>query len=198
MLTYLKWSFWTVFWVLIVAFFHYTLPQNDIVRINDTEVRRVDFGENSIFWSQPDSGNAAGVNRDVFFIQTTDANGKPKVYRNEDTGLWGWPPYFKINTANVQAEAANLRSNAENPIWVAIRHYGWRSQIISIFPNALSVKQVDGPDVRIIPWTSIIVLSIFGCFVWGIWARVLKFRRNRIDPLLDDVDEATSGWFGRG
>lgn len=186
MLTYIKWSFWIVVWTLIAAFFHYTLPQNDIVRINDTEVRRIDFGSNSMFWSQPDSGNASGtVNRDIFFIQATGADGKPRVYRNEDTGLWGWPPYFKINTANVQAEAADLRSTAAEPTWVRVRHYGWRSQVLSIFPNALSVKPVAGPDVRIIPWTTIIVLTIFGCTVWAIWSRIRRFRRNRIDPLLD-------------
>ena len=45
----------------------------------------------------------------LFFIQTIKKNGKPMVYRNEDTG-WGWPPYFKFDTANLQADAAAARS----------------------------------------------------------------------------------------
>ena len=73
-MVYLKWAFWITFWVLVVAVFHYTLPQKDIVRITDTYEKRIDFGENSIFWASPDVGNDTGtVNRDVFFIQTVQA-----------------------------------------------------------------------------------------------------------------------------
>ena len=32
----IKWTFWGVIWLIIAAFFHYTLPQVDIVRITDT------------------------------------------------------------------------------------------------------------------------------------------------------------------
>ena len=32
---YLKWAFWTLFWIFVAAFFHYTLPQNDIARVTD-------------------------------------------------------------------------------------------------------------------------------------------------------------------
>ena len=107
-MVYIKWFFIIVFWVFVAAFFHYTLPQKDIVRVTDTENRRIDFGENSIFWASPDAGNAGvAANRDVFFIQTVRENGSVMVYRNEDTG-WGWPPYFKFDTSNLQAEAADL------------------------------------------------------------------------------------------
>ena len=44
----IKWTFWGVIWLIIAAFFHYTLPQVDIVRITDTYEKRIDFGENSI------------------------------------------------------------------------------------------------------------------------------------------------------
>ena len=108
-MAYVKWFFIIVFWVLVAAFFHYTLPQKDIVRITDTYEKRIDFGENSIFWATADVGNdAATGNRDVFFIQTRRANDSVMVYRNEDTG-WGWPPYFKFDTSNLQAEAADLK-----------------------------------------------------------------------------------------
>ena len=45
------------------------------------------------------------------------------VYRNEDTG-WGWPPYFKFDTKNLQTEAADLISSKEEPQWVILTHYG--------------------------------------------------------------------------
>ena len=45
----IKWAFWITIWTIVAAFFHYTLPQVDIVRITDTYEKRIDFGENSIF-----------------------------------------------------------------------------------------------------------------------------------------------------
>jgi len=192
-MVYVKWVFLGTFWVLVAAFFHYTLPQHDIARITDTYEKRVDFGENSLFWSSPDIGNATTVaNRDVFFIQSFRGNGKPMIYRNEDTG-WGWPPYFKFDTSNLQAEAADLisKKSAVNAQWVVVRHYGWRNEFMSIYPNAISVWAVDNPDVRIIPWMNIIILTIFAALVWGITVRWKRFRRNRVDPF---VDEYTDGW----
>jgi len=192
-MVYVKWVFWGTFWVLVAAFFHYTLPQHDIARITDTYEKRVDFGENSIFWSHAAAGDsAATVNRDVFFIQAFRTDDRPMIYRNEDTG-WGWPPYFKFDTSNLQAEAADLisKKSATNAQWVVIKHYGWRNEFMSIFPNAISVRAVDGPDVRIIPWLNIVILTLFAALCWGIRARWKKFRRNRIDPLVDDY---TDGW----
>jgi hypothetical protein len=188
-LTYIKWTFWIVFWALVAAFLHYTLPQRDIVRIADTYETRIDFGENSIFWADAATGNATGqVSRDVFFIQAIRPNGRPIVYRNEDTG-WGWPPYFKFDTTNLQTEAADLRSTQDAPRWVAMKHYGWRSEFLSIFPNAVGLREVAGPDVRIVPWVNIVILALLAAAVWAIWARWRRFRANRIDPWLDDDPE---------
>lgn len=188
-MVYVKWVFWTVFWLLLAAFLHYTLPQTDIARITDTYEKRIDFGENSIFWSNQGAGDAEGtVNRDIFFIQSVRTNGRVMVYRNEDTA-WGWPPYFKFDTANLQAEAADLKSTAETPKWVAIRHYGWRNEFLSIYPNAISVWRVDGPDVRYIPWFNIAVLVGLGALFWAIRVRWMRFKQNRINPKIDEWTE---------
>lgn len=200
---YIKWAFWITFWVLVASFFHYTLPQHDVARISDTYEKRIDFGENSIFWASADTGNAiTTTNRDVFFIQSRLKNDKVMVYRNEDTG-WGWPPYFKFDTSNLQAEAADLKSAAGAPQWVVIKHYGWRNEFMSIFPNAVSVRAVDSPDVRIIPWLNIFILVVFFAVVWAIWVRWRRFRQNRIDPVLEDAGDSIANtsddvkkWFG--
>ena len=74
------------------------------------------------------------ANRDVFFIQAKYPDDDVMVYRNEDTG-WGWPPYFKFDTSNLQAEAADLKSTADAPRWaVALR---WRSAVITGSPVVL-------------------------------------------------------------
>lgn len=184
---YVKWGVRLVLLLLVAAFLHYTLPQHDIARINDTYEKRIDFGVNSIFWASGGSGNASGtVNRDVFFIQAFRNDGEPMVYRNEDTG-WGWPPYFKFDTANLQAEASNLisKKDEETAQWVAIRHYGWRSELFSIFPNAVEVWPVAGPDVGIIPWRNIVILVVLFATYWAIRVRVLRFWRRRVAPMFD-------------
>ncbi|MDK3016661.1 DUF1523 family protein [Pseudodonghicola flavimaris] len=186
---YVKWAIILIFWGLVASALHYTLPQTDIVRITDTYEKRIDPGENSLFWAQHDVGSdPTTTNRDVFFIQTRMTNGKIMVYRNEDTG-WSWPPYFKVNSSNLQAEAADMKSTAEAPKWVALRHYGWRNEFLSIFPNAVRIKPVAGPDVRIIPWFNIVFLTLLAAVVYAIWVRWRRFRRRRIDPLIEDIED---------
>lgn len=200
----IKWVFWITIWVLVAALFHYTLPQTDIVRITDTYEKRVDPGENSIFWAQADVGTDGTLaNRDVFFIQTRRAKGDVMVYRNEDTG-WGWPPYFKFDTSNLQAEAADAKSTGAASSWYAVKHYGWRNEFLTVFPNAISLRKVEGPDAsKGIPWLNIFILVVFFALVYGIWVRWRRFRRARIDPTLealeDDLAEKRQGlsrWFG--
>ncbi len=187
---YIKWTVIVLFWAILAGFLNYTLPQHDIARITDAYPKRVDFGENWWFYSHAGAGDAEGVaSRDVFFIAAILKNGKPMEYRNEDTG-WGWPPYFKFDTASLQTEAADMKSTAENPKWVVIRHYGWRSNLYSIYPNALSIRPVSGPDVRIIPWFNIVFLTLLAALFWAIRVRWRRFRRARIDPMVEDMTDS--------
>ena len=204
MLRFVGWAFWISVWVIVAAVFHYTLPQTDIVRVTDTYEKRIDPGENRLFWAQADVGTDGTLaNRDVFFIQTRRVAGDVMVYRNEDTG-WGWPPYFKFDTSNLQAEASDLASSEANARYVAIKHYGWRNEFLTIFPNAISVRAVEGPDApKGVPWLNIIILTLFAAVVYGIWVRWRRFRMARIDPTMeaieDDISDATgavTGWFG--
>ncbi len=202
---YIKWVLVITFWVLVLSFLHYTLPQRDIVRITDTYERRIDFGENAMFWAQADAGaDGTLLNRDVFFIQTKRANDKVMVYRNEDTA-WGWPPYFKFDSSNLQAEASDLRSTAADAQWALVTHYGWRNEFLSIFPNAISIRAVDGPDVsKGVPWTNIVILTLLAAVYWAIYVRWRRFRQSRIDPQIEALEDAVderraklSGWFKR-
>ncbi|RYH09105.1 DUF1523 family protein [Tropicimonas sp. IMCC6043] len=182
---YIRWTLWLLILAVIGAFLWYTLPRNDVVRITDTYEKRVDFGDNSLFWANSNTGESTEVTgRDIFFIQAFRPNGDVIVYRNEDTG-WGWPPYFKFNTSNLQAHATDMKSTEDAPKWVAMKKYGWRIPFASIYPNAISVKPVDGPDVRIIPWVSITILVLLGCVWLAIWSRWRRFWDNRKDPILD-------------
>jgi len=200
----IKWTFWITFWVILGAFLHYTLPQKDVVRIVNTYEERQDLGDwTRIFWSDPDDQSVALSNRDVQFIQAVRPDGSPMVYRNEDTG-WGWPPYFKLDTANLYTEANDAVSTKAAPEWYIVKHYGWRNFYLSIFPNAISIKQVDGPDAsKGIPFLNIFVLTLIAAFFWAIYVRWRRFRQSRIDPTLEAIEDdlaekggAVRRWFG--
>lgn len=204
MIRFIKWLLTITALVFGVLFLHYTLPQRDIVRVTGTEIIRKDFsGISRLFYAQADSGDAEGTNRDLRLINTVRENGRVSVYRNEDTGF-GWPPYFKLDSSNLHAEAADATSTKAAPEWVIVRHYGWRSPWLSIYPNAVSIKPIADPNVRLIPWFNIIFLLIVFAIFWAIFVRVRRFWRARVDPVLDNIDAATDetvervgGWFGR-
>lgn len=196
---YVKWTFLVLLVVLLGSFLHYTLPQTDVVRIVGTENRRIDFGENSLFWAAPDVGTAATGSRDVFFINAVYPDGDTMEYRNEDTG-WGWPPYFKMDSSSVNTEAKEFTSTAAAPRWVAITHYGWRNEFLTIFPNAVSIRPVDGPDASFFPWLNIVILTALAILLWMVWRMWQQFRERMIEPAVIEAQEAADdarGWFRR-
>lgn len=187
---FIKWAVLLVVLGLVLGFFHYTLPQRDIVRVTGTEIIRMDFsGWNRIFFAQADVGNNEGANRDLRLINTAYEDGRIMVFRNEDTGF-GWPWYFKLDSSNLQAEAADLVSTRKEPIWVAITHYGWRNEFMTIYPNAISVREVAGPDVRLIPWLNIFIFIVLGLLMLGAYRLLQRFKRRKIDPMVDRLEES--------
>jgi len=201
---YVKWTFLTFVALTLFSFFHYTLPQHDIVRIVGTYQERQDLKDwTRIFWATPDNQSTSLTNRDVQFIQSVRPNGDSMVFRNEDTG-WSWPPYFKFNTANLQTEADDMKSTAEAPKWVSVTHYGWRNLMLSSFPNAIAITPVAGPDVSITPWFNIIFFGVLAGLLLLLWRMWVQFRERTIDPTLesigdtfDEVDARAEGLWGR-
>lgn len=188
---WIKRTFWTLLVLFTLGFLHYTLPQHDIVRVTGTYNRLTTVGtENAWAYSVPDSGTAEGTTtRDIRFIETAFPDGNVMVYRNEDTG-WIWPPYFKYDSSNLQAEAGNLKSTAEAPKWVVVTHYGWRLPILSIYSNAVSVREAAAVDERIIPWVSILMILVLGFLVFMARRIWLQFIERMVDPALAEVGEA--------
>jgi hypothetical protein len=142
---------WIVGLCAAAAFAHFFLPSHDVVRIVGTEIARVGVtGENA-------QGEEITRTRDVRYIKAATPDGAPRVYRNEDTG-WGWPPYFKFDSASMAAQADAVISTAEAPRWVVVTHYGWRLPIFSEFPNAVSITPADGPDDAPFPWLNVAIV----------------------------------------
>lgn len=183
---YIKWIIGIPLIIMLIAFAHYNLPGRDVVQIVGTDVKRMDIGTTAWFWASQDAGTNKSHTRDVRFINAIWPNGAPRVYRNEDTN-WNWPPYFKFNSSNLNARTQAIAKEDNN--WVAITHYGWRIQLLSIFPNAVKVERVSGPDVFLIPWFNIAFLAVVGLMAYGIFRIVRRFKRRSIDPVLDQLDD---------
>ena len=169
------------------VFLNYFLPQRDIVQIVGVDMKRVDIDTDDPFWDKGDIGTNENATRDVRFINTETPRGKTRVYRNEDTG-WGFPPYFKFNSSDVTAQAQALAK--DDGQWVAVRHYGWRIRMFSIFPNATSMKRVAGPDVFILPLFNIFFIGLLLLIWFLLWRKVRAWKAKRIDPTLDKVGDS--------
>jgi hypothetical protein len=145
--------------VALGLFLHYNLPNTQVVQITGTDVKRVD------------KDTAGSQTRDVRYINAVTRDGKIRVFRNEDTG-WGWPPYFKFDSADLTAQAQAILKSTEEP-WVRVRYYGWRLNLLSLFPNAVSLKIVDKDYVHA-PWFNILFVAFLTV---GILGTVVVLRR---------------------
>lgn len=164
----IKYSLLAVLIAAIGLFLHYNLPRTDVVQLTGTDVKRMDRKD-----PRTDSRT-----RDVRYLNAVSRDGEIRVFRNEDTG-WGWPPYFKFDSADLSAEVQSLVQNQERP-WVRVRYYGWRIKVFSLFPNAISLKVVD-KDYSHIPWFNmiIIVLLVVGAvFIVRIFRRLTEKLRQ--------------------
>ena len=184
----MKWIKRSLIFILVACtaiLVHYYLPQRDIVKIVDTDVKRMDISKGSPFWDRQDIGTDKNTTRDVRFISTVRPNGKTSVYRNEDTG-WSFPFYLKFDSSDLSAKAQDMAQSGED--WVAVTHYGWRIRLFSIFPNATKIKRVDGPDTFLIPWFNIAFLSLLALIYFFIWRAIRRWKKKRIDPLADKIE----------
>jgi len=147
--------------VVIALFFHYNLPRTAIVQIAGTDIKRVD-NPKEIKVEQTKTDEQIKIEphtKDVRFINSVSRKDKPMVFINQDTG-WGWPPYFKFNSADLTAEAQAFVADQSKP-WVLVKYYGWRFTLFSMFPNVLNLKQVDRNYTHIPLFNIIFIILVF-------------------------------------
>lgn len=107
----------------------YIVPDTYYVEVIGTEVKR--------------TGKTKGTDEyrvRVKFVNADDTLGGVYVSRNEDN--W-W--YLKYKSADIQAEFDSLSRCPGNRVYV--RYMGWRWQLISMFPNVVSIVEVSNPGV---------------------------------------------------
>jgi Protein of unknown function (DUF1523). len=158
---YIGWAGLVVVGVAWVLFLNYTLPSTMLVRLTNSYVLRV--------------GQETEV-RNIRMINAQTLDGKPFVFRNEDTGF-GWPPYFKFNSGNVTSEVeAIVKHNPNAPLLVT--YYGWRLEILSMFPNIIKLEVVPA-DYKHFPWFNVIFITVFhGILLFFIFRIYRKFKHR--------------------
>jgi len=148
--------------LILIAALHYALPQVDVVRAVGVEIKRVDV-------TKDDTGQSR--TRDVYQLQMEAVDGEPRVYRNQDNFI-----YFKFDSADLQAQ---VQSFAADKQLVALRHYGWRLQLFSTFPNAVKAWPVE-EGYRHIPVFNIVALTFIGYLIF-ILVRYIRRTFNALD-----------------
>lgn len=163
-----------------VAFLDYVLPHHAVLRVVGTEVKRVGSDGKIV------SNQQSGATRDVFYVFAEDIETKkPHVFRNEDTG-WGFPWYFKFNSADIEAATQSIASERGTAI---LTYYGWRIQLFSFYPNVTNITRAE-PGAWTIPWFNLVFFSVI--IGGGVWL-VLGVRRlwNRWRPARESSGRTT-------
>jgi hypothetical protein len=155
--------------VLAAGFLAYVLPQHRVVHVDGFEVKRVDgTSVGSGVAPVPPVSSA-----DVYYIHTSiPERTEVFVYRNEDTGF-GFPWYFKFDSAEVQGRAQLLGQQPEQ--LALVTYYGWRVPVLKLFPNAVDIEAWDSAEE---PWPVFNIL-FFTVFLLVIGVAAWKLRRFR-------------------
>ncbi|MGH6853349.1 MAG: DUF1523 family protein, partial [Methylocella sp.] len=135
------------------AFIYYFLPHREVLRIVGTDTRR------PIGASKSDASTHM-----VFYINAEDVETqKPRVFHNEDT-RWGFPWYFKFNSAELQAVAQSIANERGTAL---VTYYGWRIKILSVVPNVTNIKRAAPDEEPPIPWFNLGFAAVaIGGSVW--------------------------------
>ncbi|WRA33519.1 DUF1523 family protein [Helicobacter pylori] len=121
----------TAIFLALMLLVSYCMPHYSAAVISGVEVKRMNENENT-----PNNKEVKTLARDVYFVQTYDPEDKKSVtvYRNEDT-RFGFPFYFKFNSADISALAQSLVNQQ-----VEVQYYGWRINLFNMFPNVIFLK----------------------------------------------------------
>lgn len=149
-----------LFFILVTLLIHgglfatvnFYFPHYEVTHITGVEVKRVDK-DGPITKANP----ADGPTRDVYYIYTQKpGTDKVMVYRNEDT-RWGFPFYFKFNSADLQARAQGFAVDKKS---VQVKYYGWRLVMFDEFRNMVSMKEAKASSDAASPIASYILYFV--------------------------------------
>ncbi|MBK5415377.1 DUF1523 family protein [Pseudomonas sp. TH31] len=130
---------------------YYALPQHEVVLIIGVEVKRIDDGvinaENPV----------DGPTRDVYFINTEGPRHEEGCCLSQRRYRLELPWYLKFDSADEQAKAQGYSRDAQQ--LALIRYYGWRIQILSVFPNITHIEATTSRE-QPFPWFNTIFFTV--------------------------------------
>ncbi len=171
-----------VFVLLGSYWLHYTLPRYTAAGITDAGAKRTEGAP----LREATEGRTA---LDTYFVYVTHEDGSVGVFRNDDTG-WGWPPYFKFNAAELQADAVALKGQK-----VLFRYYGWRVQMLGLFPNILAVSPAP-EKIPGISWARLFFFTVWWAVVILLFPRF--YRLMTTAPVRKEPDRPAAPKTGNG
>lgn len=124
-----KWkiALWVVIALVVYVPSSYVVPDTYLMEVVSTEVKR--------------SGKETGQDiKRVNFRFINDDNTKGDIFISENEDNW-W--YIKYKSANLQGEFDDLAKCPGNRVHV--RFMGWRWEMLSMFPNVVSIVEVVNP-----------------------------------------------------
>lgn len=140
------------FFIVVGGAVNYAMPSYEETTVTGMEVRRMDK-DGIISKANPADGEV----RDVYFLFTEQPESKKvMVYRNEDTS-WGLPPYFKFNSADIQAKAQAYANDKQR---VQIKYYGWRINWLNEFRNIVSITPLEEGETVSRPIVSYVLYAV--------------------------------------
>lgn len=150
---------------------NFYLPSQRVVRVLNPDV-----------YFQNRGGKNAQAMSGVYQVFAEDPDTrKQRVYHNEDTG-WGFPWYFKFNSADIQSAVTSIAADAgKDENYAVITSYGWRINMLSMFPNVTSIRKVP-KDYAPVPWFNIVFFSVVAFVIGWIAFLVRRWRRARVAP----------------
>lgn len=145
----LVWTLFAIVFFIGLAGLAYDLPRTQKVHITGTDIKR----------SDKTAKDGTKTTQDVRYVYAEAVDNKGVLaFRNEDTGF-SWPPYFKFNSGDVAAAASAMESEEPRPI-VLVKYYGVRSNVLSIYPNVISLRKVDASYERL-PWFNALIYVLY-------------------------------------
>ncbi len=69
-----------------------------------------------------------------------------------------------------------------------MRHYGWRIPVVSMYPNALSIRPASGPDESPLPWFNIVFVTLLVLTVLIVRRVLIILFRRHVDPVIEEID----------
>jgi len=144
------------------------LPRTELVNITGTEVKRLD-----------PSPNDPTVRDRRYILARRVSDGEPVSFLNEDT-RWGWPWYFKFDSADLTAQAADIARSKADAV-VLLKYYGFRSALLDEFPNVVSMSVVEAGHVHVPVFNIVFYLALLGA-AGGLYYLYRRVRAKRETP----------------